>query len=150
MRGAGRPAPLALDLTLAEFVFGYATMLEAPTLEPAIRAHMLRFLKLLMEDANIRPWQQVRHFHMVIIQAMETGQLQWGEMDRILELQRQHSRSGMVPSQGPPPDALPPLAARRMASLLPCTVLYSKAMLVSALVTTNLQGDSYTTSVHSV
>jgi hypothetical protein len=30
---------------------------------------------------------------MVIIQAMEAGQLQWGDNDRILAIQRQHSRA---------------------------------------------------------
>jgi hypothetical protein len=94
LRGAGRPAPLALDLSMAEFTFGYAEMMEDQTLDQAIRFHMLAFLKILMEDANNRPWQQVRHYHMTVIQAMEAGQLQWGETERFLAIQRQHSRSG--------------------------------------------------------
>jgi hypothetical protein len=101
MRGAGRPAPLALDLTLSEFVFGYAEMLEAPTIDPTLRANMLRFLKILMDDANVRPWAQVRHFHMSVIQSMETGQLQWGDTERILAIQRQHSRAAPSPSPAP-------------------------------------------------
>ena len=68
MRGAGHPAPLALDLTLSEFVFGYTDMMDEPTLDPTVRTHMMAFLKILMEDVNIRPWPQVRHFHMTIRQ----------------------------------------------------------------------------------
>jgi hypothetical protein len=97
MRGAGRPAPLALDLTWSEFVYGYTEQMDDPALDPTVRHHMASFLKLLMEDVNVRPWPSVRHFHMTIIQAMEAGQLEWGDSEHILSIQRQHVRA-VVPN----------------------------------------------------
>jgi hypothetical protein len=93
LRGAGRSPPLAVDLTWWEFVFGYAEMMANPDLDHAERMHMIALLKLLMEDAGVRPWPQVRHLHMTIIQAMEAGQLQWGEQEAILAIQRQQCRA---------------------------------------------------------
>jgi hypothetical protein len=101
LRGAGLPPPLALDLSMPEFVLGYTIMLENPEMTSTRRGHMLWLLKLLMEDAIIRPWQQVRHLHITIIQSMETGQLQWGDNEAILAIQRQHSRSYVVPNTAP-------------------------------------------------
>jgi hypothetical protein len=103
MRGVGRPAPLALDLTQSEFVYGYQEMMDDPSLDTTVRTHMSAFLKVLMEDINIRPWPQVRHFHMCVIQAMEAGHLHWGDTDKILSIQRQHMRSGLSPSSNPVP-----------------------------------------------
>jgi hypothetical protein len=123
MRGAGRPAPLALDLTWSEFVYGYTEMMNDSALEPRVRHHMADFLKLLMEDVNIRPWPQVRHFHMVVIQEMEAGQLEWGDTERILSIQRQHSRA--VPVNIPAPRrVIPP---RSMSFPTGPTMLYCAA-----------------------
>jgi hypothetical protein len=102
MRGLGRPSPLALDLTQSEFVYGYQEMMDAPELDPTVRTHMSSLLKILMEDINSRPWPQVRHFHMCVIQAMEAGQLHWGETDKILAIQRQHMRTGMSAATSAP------------------------------------------------
>jgi hypothetical protein len=103
LRGAGRPPPLALDLSMSEFVLGYTAMLENPRLDATLRGHMMRLLKLLMDDANIRPWPQVRHLHVTIIQSMETGQLQWGDTEAMLAIQRQHSRTYVPPNPAPMP-----------------------------------------------
>ena len=114
MRGAGRSAPLALDLSLSEFVLGYNDMMDAPGLDPTVRSHMSQFLKLLMEDTNVRPWPAVRHFHMLVIQKMEAGQLQWGDVEGILAIQRQHARSGFQPApnfQPAPSNSAPRRAA---------------------------------------
>ena len=88
---------------MGEFVFGYTEMMNSPHIDPSIRGHMMNFLQVLMEDTNVRPWPQVRHFHMVIIQAMEAGQITWGDADRILAIQRQHVRTGMPAQPTPPP-----------------------------------------------
>ena len=38
---------------------------------------------------------------MTVIQAMEAGQLQWGDTERILAIQRQHSRSAAATNPSP-------------------------------------------------
>ena len=62
-------------------------------MDPTERLHMLSLLRILMDDASVRPWPQVRHLHMTIIQAMEAGQLAWGDTEGMLAIQRQHSRT---------------------------------------------------------
>ena len=120
LRGAGRPPPLALNLTMSEFVLGYTVMLESPTMDANLRGHMLKFLKLLMEDANVRPWQQVRHYHMTIIQCMETGQLQWGDVEGMLSIQRQHSRTFVAPTPGIRRPTTQPRATQSASSVVVC------------------------------
>jgi hypothetical protein len=120
LRGAGRPPPLALNLTLSEFVLGYTAMIEAPNMDTVLRGHMLKFLKILMEDANIRPWPQVRHYHMTIIQSMETGQLHWGDVEGMLAIQRQHSRTFVTPSSAPRRPANPPRSNPSGSSIVFC------------------------------
>jgi hypothetical protein len=128
LRGAGRPPPpLALDLTMPEFVLGYTTMLEAPNMDATLRGHMLRLLKLLMEDANIRPWPQVRHLHITLIQSMETGQLQWGDMESMLAIQRQHSRAYVTPSPGPRRPAVQPRQSTSNNPIVYCSLYQSNA-----------------------
>ena len=122
LRGAGRPAPLALNLTMSEFVLGYTAMLEAPGMDATLRGHMTRFLKLLMEDANIRPWPQVRHYHMSIIQSMETGQLHWGDIEGMLAIQRQHSRSYITPAPAVRRPAMQPRPPAPGNALLYCAL----------------------------
>ena len=131
LRGAGRPAPLALNLTQAEFVYGYQEMMDDPHLEPVVRTHMSSFLKILMEDVNLRPWAQVRHFHMTVIQSMEAGQLQWGETDKILAIQRQHVRGSMTgQSFTPAPRRIPtarPVPVPAGAPMLYCAAFQSNS-----------------------
>jgi hypothetical protein len=101
LRGAGRTPPLALDLTWSEFTSGYSDMMANPAMDPTERLHMLTLLKILMDDASIRPWPQVRHLHMTIIQAMEAGQLSWGDTEGMLAIQRQHSRTPVIAAAQP-------------------------------------------------
>jgi hypothetical protein len=128
MRGAGRTAPLALNLTLPEFIFGYTEMMDSSHIDPAIRSHMMRFLKLLMEDTNVRPWASVRHYHMTIIQAMEAGQLSWGDTEQMLAIQRQHARTGApVAVSTPRRISTPTRAANGVATPLYCSQYQTNA-----------------------
>ena len=127
LRGAGRSPPLALDLSMAEFVLGYTIMLENPNMNSTRRGQMLWLLKLLMEDANIRPWQQVRHLHITIIQSMETGQIQWGDNEAMLAIQRQHSRTYVVPSTAPRRPTITPRPPTTNNAIVFCIAFQSNA-----------------------
>lgn len=84
---------MALNLTMPEFISGYTEMMNSPSIDPVVRSNMMKFLKLLMEDVTVRPWPQVRHYHMTVIQEMEAGLLSWGDTEQMLVIQRQHART---------------------------------------------------------
>jgi hypothetical protein len=127
LRGAGRPPPLALNLTWSEFTSGYSDMMANPELDHNERLHMLTLLKILMDDASVRPWPQVRHLHMTIIQAMEAGQLAWGDTEAMLSIQRQHFRTAVTTPVPPRRLSTPTHAANGVSTPLFCVAFQSNA-----------------------
>ena len=91
-RGPGRDAPKYDELTICEFVHGYATIMLDGTSQSADHKYQLRHLKELMMDASDHGWEAARNAHGVVLQQMETGKLAWDNGDKITEITHTYSR----------------------------------------------------------
>ena len=66
-RTTGQEEATAQDLSISEFVWGFLEVVKDPLTKPEDKPHMLAFLQLLMNDAGVRPWSAVRHFHQTVL-----------------------------------------------------------------------------------
>ena len=83
------------DLTLAEFMAGYAGILRLPTLSSKELLARIDHLASLMYLATQFTWSSVRSFHAAVLFEIECGRANWGDSFAYLE-----SRLLQSPSRG--------------------------------------------------
>ena len=72
-------------LSTAEFVAGYASILEQPKMTSSERQARIAHLRQLMYLATIHRWSAVLDFHAAVLNEIERGQLKWTDsFDSIL------------------------------------------------------------------
>ena len=71
------------DLSIAEFVAGYATILGATT--GSKRKHRIEHLKEIMYLATKYQWKCVLNYHAACLLEIERGHLQWGDSFQALQ-----------------------------------------------------------------
>lgn len=73
------------DLTLAEFMAGYAGILQLPTLSSQELCARVDHLSSLMYLATQFTWSSVRSFHAAVLFEIECGRANWGDSFTYLE-----------------------------------------------------------------
>ena len=113
-RGHSRKPATYENLSIAEFVFGYVSIVLDGQESAATQATMLSHLRELMHDAMDFPWHNVRNFHGVVLNQMELARISWQDGQTIENLRRTYSRrSDGVHEQTSPSGQQTPLCCFR-------------------------------------
>ena len=90
-RGQDRKPATYNDLTLAEFIFGYISMINNPRnmLDKELMLHILRNMML---DTTQYGWVQVRNFYRILASGIEMARYDWGDSGEIAALRSQYAQ----------------------------------------------------------
>ena len=87
-----------MELTLAEFTFGYLAMIDNPRsgFNPTI---MLEILKDMMLDTTLYGWSQIRNFYKVLASGIEMARYTWSDRPQIASIRSQYAQRPVFSGQ---------------------------------------------------
>ena len=95
-KGSDRKATRFEDMNLADFVYGFLTMLESPRSRFSTPV-MLEILKGVVSDAMDFPWQNVRNCYRIISSQVEMGLIDWVDREQIYRLRQRYAHRSTAP-----------------------------------------------------
>ena len=108
------------DLSMAEFVYGFLSMLESPKCKMD-KDVMLGILRMMMLDSIDFPWENARSFYQLVGIDVETGDREWTDTEEIRDLRMMHSRVAAKEKTDKTPSG-----GRQKSSTVRCCALYQK------------------------
>ena len=90
--GGKRKGVAFAELRVEEFVYGFLTMLAAPTCR-LDRDFMIEMLRTMMQDTMEFTWANVLNFYDMVSDDVEKGVMRWDNTDRIKELHMTYART---------------------------------------------------------
>ena len=97
-RGADRRPAQYSELTLAEFVHGYLSMLDNPR-NNFSREVMLNILKDMTLDTALYGWPQIRNFYRILASSIEMARFDWCDANQIAALRLQYAQKPVIAPQ---------------------------------------------------
>ena len=97
-RGTDRKPAQYNELTLAEFVHGYLSMIDNPR-NNLSREVMLNILKDMTLDATLYGWPQIRNFYRILASSIEMARFDWNDTIQISALGLQYAQKPVVTTQ---------------------------------------------------
>ncbi len=91
-RGPDRRPAKYEDLSLAEFVSGYLSMVIEGRESRATKDRMLTHLRELMQDACDYNWVSLRNYHTILMSHFEMDRIYWGNMEAIQQLRQSYAQ----------------------------------------------------------
>ena len=105
-RGQDRKPATYNDLTLAEFIFGYISMIDNPR-NMLDKELMLQTLRNMMLDTTQYGWVQVRNFYCILASGIEMARYDWADSGEIAALRSQYAQRPNVQIQNKPANRQP-------------------------------------------
>ena len=105
-RGQDRKPATYNDLTLAEFIFGYISMINNPR-NMLDKEFMLQTLRNMMLDTTQYGWVQVRNFYRILASGIEMARYDWADSGEIAALRSQYAQRPNVQIQNKPVNRQP-------------------------------------------
>ena len=90
-RGQDKKPVHYADLTLAEFVFGYLSMVDNPR-NDLDRPLMLSILRDMMLDTTQYGWYQVRNYYRILASGIEMARYSWSDSMQISSIRAQYAQ----------------------------------------------------------
>ena len=93
-RGASRKPAKYDEINLAEFVYGYLSIVLESEQSPAIGRRMLQHLRGLMMDTSEYSFEAARNCHAIVMQQLEQTRITWDDADKMVELRKTYAQRG--------------------------------------------------------
>ena len=90
-RGQDRRSPHFGELTLAEFLFGFLSMVNNPR-NNLNKELMLSILKDMMLDATQFGWPQIRNYYSILASGIEMARYDWSDGSQVSALRAQYAQ----------------------------------------------------------
>ena len=100
-RGQDRKPTHYGELTLAEFVFGFLSMVDNPRNE-FDRPLMLSILKDMMLDTTQYGWYQIRNYYRILASGIEMARYSWSDSLQISSIRSQYAQRQLVQNYNRP------------------------------------------------
>ena len=97
-RGTDRRPAQYNELTLAEFVHGYLSMIDNPR-NNLSREVMLNILMDMTLDAALYGWPQIRIFYRILASSIEMARFDWGDANQTAALRLQYAQKPVIAPQ---------------------------------------------------